>query len=140
MLLISGSWWWKQVGQIPRYGGSFTNPSAKQSKTTYVRKQRPTLFRSSSLHPYVQTPVYGSGNMKGLLIPAKAQGTAKQSSPAPPSENPYSQPDEPMQIGHSKLSSEEWQRRRVEGACFYCGKPGHQVNKCSVRLNSGAPR
>uniref|UniRef100_A0A3B3IPX6 CCHC-type domain-containing protein n=1 Tax=Oryzias latipes TaxID=8090 RepID=A0A3B3IPX6_ORYLA len=69
-----------------------------------------------------------------------AQGNAPHSSPAHTSEHSSSPPEEPMQIGHSKLSSEERQRRRAEGACFYCGKTGHLINKCAARLNFAAPR
>uniref|UniRef100_A0A3B3I3Y3 ribonuclease H n=1 Tax=Oryzias latipes TaxID=8090 RepID=A0A3B3I3Y3_ORYLA len=47
--------------------------------------------------------------------------------------------DEPIQIGHSKLSAEERLRRRNEGACFYCGELGHQVIQCSLRSNYRAP-
>ncbi|XP_023815146.1 heart- and neural crest derivatives-expressed protein 2 isoform X1 [Oryzias latipes] len=49
-------------------------------------------------------------------------------------------PEEPMQIGHSRLSEEERRRRREEGACFYCGAKGHIVNTCPLRLNTRAPR
>ncbi|XP_023805578.1 uncharacterized protein LOC111946457 [Oryzias latipes] len=67
------------------------------------------------------------------------QGTAAHISPITQSETSRSQTDEPMQIGHSKLSAEERQRRRIEGACFYCGKPGHQVHQCSLRFKLQNP-
>uniref|UniRef100_A0A3B3HPI5 Gypsy retrotransposon integrase-like protein 1 n=1 Tax=Oryzias latipes TaxID=8090 RepID=A0A3B3HPI5_ORYLA len=47
--------------------------------------------------------------------------------------------DKPMQIGHAKLSSEERQRRRDEGLCYYCGQTGHIVSQCNVRLNFRTP-
>uniref|UniRef100_A0A3P9J167 CCHC-type domain-containing protein n=1 Tax=Oryzias latipes TaxID=8090 RepID=A0A3P9J167_ORYLA len=47
--------------------------------------------------------------------------------------------DEPMQIGHSKLSEVERRKRREAGACFYCGAKGHLVSGCPVRLNSQVP-
>uniref|UniRef100_A0A3P9L044 CCHC-type domain-containing protein n=1 Tax=Oryzias latipes TaxID=8090 RepID=A0A3P9L044_ORYLA len=55
--------------------------------------------------------------------------------PPPSRKSPirHSQTDEPMQVGHSRLTPEERQRRREEGACFYCGKIGHQVNQCRAR-------
>lgn len=68
------------------------------------------------------------------------QGTAQHSSPQLALEHPSGPPEEPMQMGHSKLLPEERQRRRAEGACFYCGKPGHLVNQCSASLNFTAPR
>uniref|UniRef100_H2LIG0 CCHC-type domain-containing protein n=1 Tax=Oryzias latipes TaxID=8090 RepID=H2LIG0_ORYLA len=47
--------------------------------------------------------------------------------------------DEPMQIGHSKLSLEERKKRRDGGLCFYCGQAGHQVSQCTARLDSRSP-
>uniref|UniRef100_A0A8C7YDD3 CCHC-type domain-containing protein n=1 Tax=Oryzias sinensis TaxID=183150 RepID=A0A8C7YDD3_9TELE len=52
--------------------------------------------------------------------------------------NPASLPvilEEPIQIGHSKLSLEERKKRRNEGLCFYCGQAGHQVSQCAVRFD-----
>uniref|UniRef100_A0A3B3HZ14 Gypsy retrotransposon integrase-like protein 1 n=1 Tax=Oryzias latipes TaxID=8090 RepID=A0A3B3HZ14_ORYLA len=46
--------------------------------------------------------------------------------------------EEPIQIGHSKLSAEERQRREEEGSCFYCGTQGHLVTQCTLRSNSRA--
>uniref|UniRef100_A0A3P9GYX4 Retrotransposon gag domain-containing protein n=1 Tax=Oryzias latipes TaxID=8090 RepID=A0A3P9GYX4_ORYLA len=43
--------------------------------------------------------------------------------------------DEPMQIGHSKLSEVERRKRREAGACFYCGvSPRHTVTLPSSLL------
>uniref|UniRef100_A0A3P9LH09 CCHC-type domain-containing protein n=1 Tax=Oryzias latipes TaxID=8090 RepID=A0A3P9LH09_ORYLA len=53
---------------------------------------------------------------------------------------PREPPVEPMQVGRSKLSAEERQKRRDEGLCFYCGNHGHQVSQCPLRLNSRTPR
>uniref|UniRef100_A0A3B3I2Y3 ribonuclease H n=1 Tax=Oryzias latipes TaxID=8090 RepID=A0A3B3I2Y3_ORYLA len=47
--------------------------------------------------------------------------------------------EEPMQVGHSKLSAEERQRRRKEGSCYYCGAQGHLVSQCRLRLSSQNP-
>uniref|UniRef100_A0A3P9JFM0 Gypsy retrotransposon integrase-like protein 1 n=1 Tax=Oryzias latipes TaxID=8090 RepID=A0A3P9JFM0_ORYLA len=47
--------------------------------------------------------------------------------------------EEPMQIGHSKLTPEERHRRKEEGTCFYCGQSGHHVQQCTLRLKSRAP-
>ncbi|KAI3370763.1 hypothetical protein L3Q82_007110 [Scortum barcoo] len=41
--------------------------------------------------------------------------------------------EEPMQLGRTKLAPEERQRRLKEGVCFYCGKSGHQVNRCPAK-------
>uniref|UniRef100_A0A3B3HXA3 CCHC-type domain-containing protein n=1 Tax=Oryzias latipes TaxID=8090 RepID=A0A3B3HXA3_ORYLA len=60
--------------------------------------------------------------------------------PLPVHEPPVPTSDEPMQVGHSKLTAEERQKRREEGLCFYCGHPGHQVAQCGRRLNSRTPR
>lgn len=55
-------------------------------------------------------------------------------SPPPPSllESSRHIPEEPMQIGHSKLTMEERQKRREEGSSFYCGNHGHLVAKCPL--------
>uniref|UniRef100_A0A3B3H5K4 Gypsy retrotransposon integrase-like protein 1 n=1 Tax=Oryzias latipes TaxID=8090 RepID=A0A3B3H5K4_ORYLA len=47
--------------------------------------------------------------------------------------------DEPMQIGHSKLSPEERLKRRTNGLCFYCGDASHIVSQCPKRLISPIP-
>lgn len=52
---------------------------------------------------------------------------------------PCKPPEEPMQIGHSKLSAEERQKSREEGLCYYCVNHGHQVSQCKLRLNSRTP-
>ncbi|RVE72612.1 hypothetical protein OJAV_G00039140 [Oryzias javanicus] len=38
--------------------------------------------------------------------------------------------EEPMQVGRTRLSAEERQRRLREGRCFYCGELGHPVFSC----------
>ncbi|KAI7808450.1 Pol polyprotein [Triplophysa rosa] len=35
--------------------------------------------------------------------------------------------EEPMQLGRSRLTPAQKQQRVIEGLCFYCGKPDHQV-------------
>ncbi|XP_034047298.1 multidrug resistance-associated protein 1-like [Thalassophryne amazonica] len=44
--------------------------------------------------------------------------------------------DEPMQLGRTRLTIEERQRRKDQGLCFYCGQAGHVVTECHAR---GAP-
>uniref|UniRef100_A0A8C7Y809 ribonuclease H n=1 Tax=Oryzias sinensis TaxID=183150 RepID=A0A8C7Y809_9TELE len=66
------------------------------------------------------------------VIPAQLQAKSDQVPCPKPTE-------EPMQVGHSKLSAEERQRRRMEGSCFYCGAQGHLVSQCKQRLNSTDP-
>uniref|UniRef100_A0A3B3I1F8 CCHC-type domain-containing protein n=1 Tax=Oryzias latipes TaxID=8090 RepID=A0A3B3I1F8_ORYLA len=61
-----------------------------------------------------------------FLVPQQTAASADTSS---------SFPDEPMQIGHSKLSPEERIKRRNEGLCFYCGDASHIVSHCPSRLN-----
>uniref|UniRef100_A0A3B3HXC3 ribonuclease H n=1 Tax=Oryzias latipes TaxID=8090 RepID=A0A3B3HXC3_ORYLA len=41
--------------------------------------------------------------------------------------------EEPIQIGHSKLTGDERRKRREEGSCFYCGTKGHLVSTCPLR-------
>ena len=40
---------------------------------------------------------------------------------------------EPMQIGRTKLSMGERQRRRDKHLCLYCGDSGHLFAKCSLK-------
>ncbi len=39
-----------------------------------------------------------------------------------------------MQIGYTKVSVEERERRRVNRLCFYCGQSGHQCRSCPNKL------
>ncbi|XP_073802265.1 glycerol kinase isoform X9 [Danio rerio] len=43
---------------------------------------------------------------------------------------------EPMQIGHTPLTSEERERRFQFNLCMYCGLPGHIKARCPVRPSS----
>uniref|UniRef100_A0AAQ4PPB8 ribonuclease H n=1 Tax=Gasterosteus aculeatus aculeatus TaxID=481459 RepID=A0AAQ4PPB8_GASAC len=46
--------------------------------------------------------------------------------------------EEPMQLGRTKLSPEERQRRVREGRCLYCGQRGHYLSNCPVRDQAAA--
>ncbi|XP_025760795.1 uncharacterized protein LOC109200937 isoform X1 [Oreochromis niloticus] len=61
-------------------------------------------------------------------------------SPAACARSPSPPPPEPMQIGRSRLSPEERERRFRAGDCLYCGKPGHRIASCPVRPNGPAHR
>uniref|UniRef100_A0A3P9JSQ4 CCHC-type domain-containing protein n=1 Tax=Oryzias latipes TaxID=8090 RepID=A0A3P9JSQ4_ORYLA len=63
--------------------------------------------------------------------------TPHRSNANPPVSN--KSPDEPMQIGHSKLTEEERRKWREEGACFYCGAQGHLVSSCPRRGGGPLP-
>jgi hypothetical protein len=43
---------------------------------------------------------------------------------------------EPMQLGRSRLSSREKQRRKERGLCFYCGTAGHFALQCPVKAST----
>lgn len=52
-------------------------------------------------------------------------------------ESEFSFPDpEPMQMGRSRLSQQEKQRRREKGLCLYCGAAGHVVLQCPVKAGA----
>ncbi|CAK6981831.1 hypothetical protein NL108_011115, partial [Scomber scombrus] len=48
---------------------------------------------------------------------------------------------EPMQIGQTRLTPAERQRRFLEGRCIYCAQLGHVIAHCPVRVSrpSNAP-
>ncbi|KAI2645588.1 Transposon Tf2-9 polyprotein [Labeo rohita] len=53
------------------------------------------------------------------------------------SETVLSLPDpEPMQMGRSRLSQQEKQRRRERGLCLYCGATGHIAAQCPVKAST----
>lgn len=54
--------------------------------------------------------------------------------PASTSQRPSLPEPEPMQLGRALLSSQEKQARRDANACLYCGKTGHYLASCSLRL------
>lgn len=51
---------------------------------------------------------------------------------------PLETPPEPMLVDRARISPQERQRRRDEGACFYCGQSGHLLRVCP--LKGKAPR
>uniref|UniRef100_A0A8C7X3N2 CCHC-type domain-containing protein n=1 Tax=Oryzias sinensis TaxID=183150 RepID=A0A8C7X3N2_9TELE len=40
---------------------------------------------------------------------------------------------EPMQLGRTRITPEERERRSRRNLCFYCGAPGHPVARCPVK-------
>uniref|UniRef100_A0A3B3TX12 CCHC-type domain-containing protein n=1 Tax=Poecilia latipinna TaxID=48699 RepID=A0A3B3TX12_9TELE len=71
-------------------------------------------------------------------LPVRFPGLTMQRAPQPAQPGnltPDSEP-EPMQIGRTRLTPEERQRRRELNQCMYCGKPGHYIVSCPVRPNT----
>ena len=89
-------------------------------------RRRTTAFPLShqGYAPGVQTSTPSSGYRS-----AGSGGTA-----VPP------EPEEPMQLGRTKISSEERRRRLQDGCCFYCGQLGHQLATCPVNDRAHQPR
>lgn len=56
------------------------------------------------------------------------QSTAQEPSSPTFRDSVGKNPEEPMQIGHSKLTPEERRKGKDEGTCFYCDQPGHLIN------------
>ena len=44
--------------------------------------------------------------------------------------------EEPMQVGRTRLSPEERQRRLAEGRCLYCGQLGHIIATCPLKARA----
>uniref|UniRef100_A0AAV2LXQ5 CCHC-type domain-containing protein n=1 Tax=Knipowitschia caucasica TaxID=637954 RepID=A0AAV2LXQ5_KNICA len=60
-----------------------------------------------------------------------AQGAANSETPAP-----YPREDEPMQLGRTRLTPEEREKRMREGRCYYCGGFGHFSATCSAKARA----
>lgn len=64
-----------------------------------------------------------------------SQGGSASRLPAavPGSKDSPGEEDEPMQLGHTRLSAEERRRRRQEGQCFYCSQQDHLLAACPAK-------
>lgn len=62
------------------------------------------------------------------FLPLPAASTPTQSVSSLPGPEP-----EPMQIGQTRLTPEERQRRRDSKQCIYCGSPDHFIASCPIR-------
>ncbi len=81
------------------------------------------------LHPVSQRQGFvssGPSSPPQTTAPVKPVTTAHES-------------EEPMQIGHIRLSPEECLRRRNEGRCIYCAQLGHFLSNCSVCCQGSFP-
>uniref|UniRef100_A0AAV2IV15 CCHC-type domain-containing protein n=1 Tax=Knipowitschia caucasica TaxID=637954 RepID=A0AAV2IV15_KNICA len=74
--------------------------------------------------PVTQDPVRSA-------IQAQAQGAANSETPAP-----YPREDEPMQLGRTRLTPEEREKRMRERRCYYCGGFGHFSATCSAKARA----
>ncbi|KAL0148088.1 hypothetical protein M9458_056628, partial [Cirrhinus mrigala] len=75
----------------------------------------------------VDTRLQRRGQRTPQGLPATPQGHFS----SVPGETVLSLPDpEPMQMGRSRLSQQEKQRRRERGLCLYCGAAGHIAAQC----------
>lgn len=61
------------------------------------------------------------------------------SSSGPAGTAPSQAPEEPMQLGRTRISPEERRRRLQEGCCFYCGQSGHQQAACPGKGHAHQP-
>lgn len=61
---------------------------------------------------------------------------SKLASPPTTSQASSTPESEPMQVGRSRLSREERDRRMQSRACLYCGQQGHFLAKCPVKANA----
>lgn len=75
-------------------------------------------------------PTPSTSNIRATTIPPR---TFPSVGAVPPVVVPRSTDSEPMQLGRTHLSAEERSRRLQEGACLYCGRPGHVIASCPAR-------
>jgi len=62
-----------------------------------------------------------------------------QSLPLPVQASHFGEMDaEPMQVGHTRLTPEERQRRFLSKLCIYCGESGHFIASCPVKSKAWA--
>ncbi|KAI2657474.1 Transposon Tf2-9 polyprotein [Labeo rohita] len=81
----------------------------------------------------VDTRLQRRGQRTPLGLPVTPQGHFSSF----PGETVLSLPDpEPMQMGRSRLSQQEKQRRRERGLCLYCGAAGHIAAQCPVKAST----
>ena len=81
------------------------------------------------------------GRSRSACSPPCQQGRQYSGGRSPSSSWHHSSPprsgttptEEPMQLGRTRLSLEERQRRMVEGRCLYCGLSGHYIATCPRR-------
>ena len=67
-----------------------------------------------------------------LRDPDQSRERSCARSRAPPHATEAPDPD-PMQVGRTKLSGSERQRRRDRLLCLYCGEAGHVLSTCPVK-------
>ncbi|KAL0180227.1 hypothetical protein M9458_025669, partial [Cirrhinus mrigala] len=63
----------------------------------------------------------------------RARRSSRPVSPMQPPVTPLEAPAEPMQLGTTKLTMEERERRLRGNLCLYCGQPGHIRATCPTR-------
>ncbi|KAI3355121.1 hypothetical protein L3Q82_017992, partial [Scortum barcoo] len=109
----------------PRDFESLVEIASHASTIASVRGERESVGRVASLR----------GSRRAPHSFREFRRSSHLSTPVPESPSPPAAAgaEEPMQLGRTKLAPEERQRRLKEGACFYCGKSGHQVNCCPAK-------
>ena len=89
-------------------------------------RQRERSSARSSWSPREWRPI-----PPGTHFPATTAAAVPSSYPsASPSSSQF---PVPMQIGHTRLTSEERKRRISDHCCLYCGRPGHFKDTCPAK-------
>ncbi|KAK3537692.1 hypothetical protein QTP70_017902 [Hemibagrus guttatus] len=88
---------------------------------------------ATSLTQYVATAI----RLDNLLRQHRSRARPPVSSrPRPDYPRPREEVPEPMQLGRSRLTEREHQRRAQMGLCYYCGGSGHLIHRCPERPSS----
>ena len=78
----------------------------------------------------MRTPV---SNERHQILPPMVPDYSRIVTKSSASADSSSSSEEPMQLGHTRLSYKEKTRRKTKGLCLYCGESGHLLGSCPVR-------
>uniref|UniRef100_A0A8C6NRN6 CCHC-type domain-containing protein n=1 Tax=Nothobranchius furzeri TaxID=105023 RepID=A0A8C6NRN6_NOTFU len=94
-----------------------------------IRNQLAMCPEPQSLEGLIKLAISLDKRHRELHVPTPTPSTGSVSQP----------PEEPMQLGKTKLSKEEREHRMRSGLCMYCGGSGHFAKACPVLVTGACP-